>query len=86
MNKPRMKTRTHFEQVPLSVVKKIAQEKALSSASNLVACAICGAPVELERCKINEGGRAVHEKCYVEKLALPAAHAQASRFLKPRLG
>jgi hypothetical protein len=81
----RLRTTTHFEQVPLSVVKKIAREKALSSASNLVACVICGAPVELEHCKINENGRAVHEKCYVEKLALTAAGPKANRFLRSQL-
>ena len=34
------------------------------------ACKICGMPVCLETCKIDEHGRAVHEDCYVEKLLL----------------
>ena len=35
-------------------------------------CKICGMPVCLETCKIDEYGRAVHENCYVEKLLLAA--------------
>jgi len=33
-------------------------------------CWICGNRVSLERCKIDEHGRAVHEDCYVAKIAL----------------
>jgi hypothetical protein len=33
-------------------------------------CWICGNPVSLEYCKIDEYGQAVHENCYVAKIAL----------------
>jgi hypothetical protein len=33
-------------------------------------CWICGNKVSLERCKIDEHGRAVHEQCYVAKIQL----------------
>ena len=33
-------------------------------------CWICHQPVGLEDCKIDEHGRAMHEKCYIAKLAL----------------
>ena len=33
-------------------------------------CWICRKPVELESCKIDEHGQAVHEDCYLAKLAL----------------
>jgi len=33
-------------------------------------CWICGHAVPLEECKIDEHGLAVHDKCYVAKLAL----------------
>ncbi len=33
-----------------------------------IACAICGQPVPLETAKGDEGGRSVHEQCYVQKL------------------
>lgn len=32
-------------------------------------CRICGLPVSLEGCTIDEQGRAVHELCYCSKLA-----------------
>lgn len=32
-------------------------------------CWVCGAPVSLEECKIDEHGEAVHEKCYVTMIA-----------------
>jgi hypothetical protein len=35
-------------------------------------CWICGKAVPLEECKVDEHGLAVHEKCYVAKLALEA--------------
>jgi len=31
-------------------------------------CWICGTPVPLEDCKIDEQGRAVHENCYVARV------------------
>jgi hypothetical protein len=33
-------------------------------------CWICGKLVELERCKTDEHGNAVHERCYAAKMAL----------------
>jgi hypothetical protein len=33
-------------------------------------CWICGHTVELETCKTDENGMAVHENCYVLKVAL----------------
>jgi hypothetical protein len=33
-------------------------------------CWICGKPVQLESCKIDEHGLPVHEDCYIAKLAL----------------
>lgn len=35
-------------------------------------CRICTTPARLESCKTDEQGRAVHEDCYVEKIALTA--------------
>jgi hypothetical protein len=32
-------------------------------------CSICGNAVSLENCKIDEYGQAVHENCYVAKIA-----------------
>jgi hypothetical protein len=37
-------------------------------------CALCNSPVELETCKVDERGSAVHEECYVRKIRpTPAA-------------
>ena len=42
-------------------------------------CWICGKSVSLENCKIDEHGSAVHEECYVAKVALAKAPLQARR-------
>lgn len=31
-------------------------------------CSICFQPIKLENCKVDEDGRAVHEKCVIEML------------------
>jgi hypothetical protein len=31
-------------------------------------CWVCGKPVSLEECKIDEQGRAVHEQCYLTRM------------------
>jgi len=31
-------------------------------------CVICGKPVRLEECKVNDLGEPVHELCYAQKL------------------
>jgi hypothetical protein len=35
-------------------------------------CALCNRPVELETCKADERGSAVHEECYVRKVRVSA--------------
>jgi hypothetical protein len=60
--------KTHFEQVPVNVAKQIAEKEAFLSRTQTVSCAICKTPVELERCKTDENGDAIHETCYVAKL------------------
>jgi hypothetical protein len=39
-------------------------------------CSICVKPVPLETCKTDEGGKAVHEECYVLKLKQSATPVQ----------
>lgn len=58
------KSKTNFEQVPLELAKRAAD-----ATPALITCAICGKPVVLEKCKIDEAGHAVHEDCYFHKLA-----------------
>lgn len=41
-------------------------------------CWICGNQVSLEQCKIDEHGRAVHEKCCVVRLALAKNRSPSS--------
>lgn len=60
------KPTTYFEQVPLALAKKIAEQEVASSA---ITCAICNHAVALEKCKIDEDGKAVHDDCYLTKLA-----------------
>jgi hypothetical protein len=58
-------------------------------------CALCNSPVELETCKTDERGKAVHEECYVRKLRvcagrvpipILAAPLSTPAFLNPRSG
>lgn len=63
------KAKTYFEQVPVSVARHVASQKVgSSSGTRLVLCTICGMPMELEHCKIDEKGAAVHDKCYMAKV------------------
>lgn len=65
--------KTYFEQVPLELAKQVAlREDAGLSSARPVLCVICGVPTELERCKIDEAGEAVHDKCYFAKVKPPA--------------
>jgi hypothetical protein len=41
-------------------------------------CWICGKPVRLEKCKIDEHGQAVHENCYATRLKLEGTCAHAA--------
>lgn len=67
------KARTYFEQVPLELAKQVSlQEGAGVSGRRPVACAICGVSIELEHCKINEDGEAVHDNCYFAKVKPPS--------------
>ena len=40
-------------------------------------CCICEGPVPLETCKTDEHGKAVHEECYMHKIAFSFLLAQA---------
>jgi hypothetical protein len=60
---------TIFEQVPIDIVRKIAIRDAGHWITDLASCAICGRAVELECCKTDEHGEAVHEKCYAARMA-----------------
>ena len=42
-------------------------------------CWICGRAVVLEKCKTDEQGFAVHEACYVARLALDTESRQRSK-------
>lgn len=62
------KAKTFFEQVPIALALQII-EKDTSERSGPALCSICGIPVELENCKINETGKAVHGSCYFGRIA-----------------
>jgi len=62
------KAKTYFEMVPVAIAKQVAQAASGSAASPAL-CVICGTPVRLEHCKIDENGAAVHDRCYIAKLA-----------------
>ena len=69
------RVKTHFEQVPVAIVKIFAETQRPSS--SLPMCCLCDRPVEIEHCKTDEHGRAIHEQCYVARLALEMATTQA---------
>jgi hypothetical protein len=60
--------KTSFEQIPITVAKKIAEDE-LNRFSGQVLCSLCGDPVRLENCKIDEYGKAVHDHCYLTRTA-----------------
>jgi hypothetical protein len=41
-------------------------------------CPICTLPVNMENCKTDENGRAVHEECYVLKIKATSKKPQTS--------
>ncbi len=59
------KSKTYFEQIPLNEAKKIAG----GLSARPVSCALCGKPVILEKCKIDEDGAAIHEACYFHRVS-----------------
>jgi hypothetical protein len=58
-----------FEQVPVEMAKRAAAQQWKSAGAGFVRCVVCAQPVELEHCKTDENGKAVHEKCYLKKTA-----------------
>jgi hypothetical protein len=70
---------TTFEQIPVELAKKIAQQEAALAAAGHTSCAVCGNPVNLESCKTDERGKAVHQHCYmVDILRLPVKKRASS--------
>jgi hypothetical protein len=64
------KAQTRFAQVPLEVAMSAVQKETKETRlNNTVVCAICSQLVDLKHCKTDENGNAVHEGCYVEKIA-----------------
>jgi hypothetical protein len=62
MKNPRMQ----FETIPVYMAKNAAENS--QNNSRFASCAICRQPIELEHCKTDEDGSAVHENCYIEKV------------------
>lgn len=61
--------KTTFEQVPIEFARRIAARQISLTTNGLACCAVCGDTVELESCKTDEHGQAVHQKCYIASLA-----------------
>lgn len=76
------KSKTTFEQVPVSLAKKIATAE-MSLSSNFVFCVLCGHAVALEKCKVDENGGPVHENCYLAKTIGRADHLKLAPTPKP---
>jgi len=70
------KAKMNFEQVSLDVVKNLVAGRFDSTASGSLTCRICGNPLQLEDCKADEMGRAVHGPCYLSTLVADAAAGQ----------
>ena len=58
-----------FDQVPVELAKKIAVEEWNATHKNSLPCVVCGKLVEIDRCKTDENGKAVHEQCYLRRTA-----------------
>jgi hypothetical protein len=50
----------------------------MSIAQAPIKCAICGKPIALERAKLSEEGKPVHEECFVAKIRLSQRNAPAT--------
>ena len=72
------KRNTYFEQVPIAEAKQVARAEAELSSVRMIPCAICGLRVELEHCKIDEHGDAVHDKCYLASMVTPSRPRRSS--------
>jgi len=64
--------RTSFDQVPLELALKVAEREMMAATTMPTSCAVCGNPVDLESCKTDERGKAVHQKCYVAEIVKKA--------------
>lgn len=62
----------YFHRIPLADLAGVWR------CSSKPACSICNEPVDLETAKTDECGRAIHENCYVLKLASPVKAVQAT--------
>ena len=69
-----LKSRTHFEQIPVQKVKEAIVASAgvqengsgtLSGPGPILRCRICRKPVPVETAKTDGEGQAIHEECYV---------------------
>lgn len=57
----------NFERIPVELAKRIADQER-ERATAFASCVLCGDPIELEYCKTDEYGKAVHQNCYVSSL------------------
>jgi hypothetical protein len=71
--------KTSFQQVPVELVRRIAARQLSPAANGLVSCVVCGDTVELEYCKTDEHGQAIHQKCYIARLAKKAKKSAQPR-------
>jgi len=68
---------TVFEQVPVALAKSVAfRESHKHRLHHVVTCALCNQPVDIQECKTDERGSAVHEECYVAKAFRRKAESQ----------
>ena len=59
--------KTDIRQVSLELTSEPERHEATHSGQ--VSCVICGSPVSLEHCKLDERGDPVHDQCYFDSLS-----------------
>ncbi len=64
------RSKTHFAQIPVAIVKKLALEIHDDGLESDIKCSICHKPVSLETTKTDEVGHVVHEECYFLKVGI----------------
>lgn len=67
--------KTDFHSVPFESINGPERNEARS---RHVSCVICGSPVSLEGCKLDEHGDPVHDQCYVDRVSRPK-HSDTSK-------
>jgi hypothetical protein len=76
---------SHFEQIPLEQLRRLIGQGQVTRFGPtggprvILECGICHLPVPVETAKTDSDGKAVHDACYLNSLALTALFSRTRR-------